>query len=132
MPLALVHPLEVIGPTIGYTGVAVATAAVLAMVADSRAGSPKVLSLFGKYSYGLYVVHLPIIHLMVAAGLRPATLGASLGAYWIGALVFFALVIAVSFGVAVPSWHFFESRLLATARAAPLTTESLGGSTARS
>jgi peptidoglycan/LPS O-acetylase OafA/YrhL len=118
-PLALSHPLDVLGPTVGYTGVAVLSACVIARAAADPNGSAawalsrsSVLRRFGLYSYGLYVVHVPIILLLAAGGVRPATLGATLGAYWLGAVAFFALAVAMSLAVAVPSWHYFESRFL--------------------
>ena len=72
-----------------------------------RALTTRVLTVFGKYSYALYVVHLPIvIFLMVPDGRN---------ALWSGTMVYLwyvFLTIGLSFAVALLSWHVLEAPFL--------------------
>jgi peptidoglycan/LPS O-acetylase OafA/YrhL len=75
-----------------------------------RALRSKFLTRFGKYSYGIYVYHVPV--LMIAdAVLRPA-FPAIFRSPWTALLYVFA-VVGVSFLIAQISYEFFERRFLA-------------------
>lgn len=73
----------------------------------TRVLTSRVLTIFGKYSYALYVVHLPIvIFLMVPNGRN---------ALWSGTAVYLwhvALTIGLSFAVALVSWQVLEAPFL--------------------
>jgi len=65
--------------------------------------SPRVLRTFGKYSYALYVVHLPVvILLMVPPG---GYFGVSGTATY---LIYFVVMVGLSFAVALARWHLIE------------------------
>ena len=65
---------------------------------------------FGKYSYGIYVYHVPILGVLVFA-LHKGSLGSESGELWFGVLCV-ALLFAVSFFVAKISYEYFERRFL--------------------
>ena len=70
---------------------------------------------WGDFSYGTYILHYPIVQLMVEAGqfnVHP----------WVGLLITIILV-AIA---AVLSWNFIEAPSLARARSARLRAEALG------
>lgn len=88
------------------------SALILVLVAASdewvtRLLSARVLRTFGKYSYALYVVHLPIvIFLMVPNGANPGIPRTAVY-FW-----HLALTIGLSFAVAFVSWHLLEQPFL--------------------
>ena len=51
----------------------------------------------GSFSYGIYVVHFPIIQTMIALGLVAAHPGLAMG-----------LIVVLVGGLSVASWHFVE------------------------
>ncbi|HEX9247481.1 MAG TPA: acyltransferase [bacterium] len=69
------------------------------------------LRLLGRYSYGFYVFHLPIIW-VTRNFLNAASLPAVAGSELPGQLLFTAVVAAASLGAAALSWHLYESRFL--------------------
>jgi peptidoglycan/LPS O-acetylase OafA/YrhL len=71
---------------------------------------------FGKYSYALYLFHLP-----VRAALRDTVYGQDqfpriLGSLVPGQILFYAISTALAFGLAMLSWALFEKRFLALKR----------------
>jgi peptidoglycan/LPS O-acetylase OafA/YrhL len=111
-PFALLWPFPVAGITLGYTGMALASAAGLALaVLSPQSGwatwltNRSWLQRLGVISYGVYVVHLPITAALRASGLLPA------------GLLFLATVSLVSVAVAALSWHYLESPFLRAPRA---------------
>lgn len=104
--------------TIGHTIVAVLFGSVLVLAltlpGDSflvRTFDSSFLSFFGRYSYGIYVFHHPILFLtagIVPLGLIPSVLGSQL----LRQLVFLAIATSVSVIIAFLSWHLFEKRFL--------------------
>jgi peptidoglycan/LPS O-acetylase OafA/YrhL len=68
------------------------------------------LRLIGRYSYAMYVFHVPLINLLILSGLpRGRILGMSLPYQ----IAFTGLVTVASFAVAAVSWHVFEKHFIA-------------------
>jgi peptidoglycan/LPS O-acetylase OafA/YrhL len=74
--------------------------------------SGRVLGAFGRYSYGLYLVHLPLRAVLRDVVLTPARFAAFPGGPVAAQLAFYAAAIALSFAVAAASYHLFEARFL--------------------
>ena len=62
------------------------------------------LRLTGTYSYGLYVIHAPVLYVLRDLGWRPTD--------WAGQLAYATAAGVISYALAATSWHFFESRIL--------------------
>jgi peptidoglycan/LPS O-acetylase OafA/YrhL len=102
----------------GETLLALFFAAILALALtarpESRSGrwlAAPVLVFFGRYSYGLYVLHHPLLFLKpagVSIDMIPALLGSRLP----GWLLFVATGVAVSVALALLSWHLWEKPFL--------------------
>jgi peptidoglycan/LPS O-acetylase OafA/YrhL len=69
------------------------------------------LMFFGRYSYGLYVLHHPLLHVKPAA-LSFDSLPTVLGSHLPGWLLFVGAGIMISIGLALLSWHLWEKRFL--------------------
>lgn len=69
------------------------------------------LRAFGKYSYCIYLIHLPVMR-TVRAHVLPADQFASLGPVWGGQLAFYAVATASAFAIAWASWRLFEAPVL--------------------
>jgi peptidoglycan/LPS O-acetylase OafA/YrhL len=106
-----------ISQTVGYSVLALFFLALLLLaVVGGRAGSPlaawldsKALRALGQYSYGLYVLHVPIAdalhaHVDLASGSAAHRIGLRLG--------FTVVVVGLSFAGALASYHLLEKRLL--------------------
>lgn len=103
----------------GFSVVAFTAAAmVIAAVhkpADSlwtRALSAGWLRAFGKYSYCLYLTHLPVMRLMRAYVFDPFDYEALAIAPWIGQVLFYLVATIPSFALAWVSWRVFEAPIL--------------------
>jgi len=71
------------------------------------------LRFFGKYSYCLYICHLPIITVLAKAGFSSDQLARRLHTNdLVGVLVVNAIGFAVSLSVALASWHLYEKQWL--------------------
>ncbi|HEX3986569.1 MAG TPA: acyltransferase [Acidobacteriaceae bacterium] len=71
------------------------------------------LRFFGKYSYCLYVCHLPIIAVLAKAGFSNDQLAHRLHTNdFVGALLVNAIGFAASLTVALASWHLYEKQWL--------------------
>ncbi|HEX4310718.1 MAG TPA: acyltransferase [Acidobacteriaceae bacterium] len=70
------------------------------------------LRFFGKYSYCLYICHLPVIVVFAKAGLNSTHLMTRLHNQLLSALVVNAVAFAVSTAIAVASWHLYEKQWL--------------------
>jgi peptidoglycan/LPS O-acetylase OafA/YrhL len=109
--------------TVGYTGIATASA-YLVFHAVTNTGSSEyvcrvlrsgLLRRLGKYSYGMYVLHLPIVRSLSSSrdavmshfGYQPGTL-ANEGVSWFA----IALGCFASYGAALLSWHLVEKHFL--------------------
>lgn len=109
------YTLDPLVRTLGYTLFAVASASLIGIVVtayDSRwlrmGLSMRWLRQLGKYSYGIYVLHQPIIFILRDAGfdaqLFPQMLGSSLP----GVLIFAAVAGCVTLILAILSYHWWE------------------------
>lgn len=70
----------------------------------------------GKYSYALYMVHVPIASLLYPLVMRHLDRFKPIIGYEGLFIIFFAVAFAVSWGVAVASWYLFERHVLALKR----------------
>jgi peptidoglycan/LPS O-acetylase OafA/YrhL len=77
-----------------------------------RALSWAPLRLFGKYSYAMYLFHLPLIALVRDAVYGREQFLTLAGARLPGQLLFYAMSTALIFGAAALSWHCFEKHWL--------------------
>jgi peptidoglycan/LPS O-acetylase OafA/YrhL len=109
--------------TYGYTCIAVLSGALLILVLRSDTSSwlsrlftNRFMAACGKFSYALYLVHVPVAGLLFPLVMRALkrfepTLGYN-GMF----IVFMATAFALSWGLSVASWHLFEKRILALKR----------------
>jgi peptidoglycan/LPS O-acetylase OafA/YrhL len=109
--------------TYGYTLVAVLFGAVLLLCLRqqrdtiiTRLLSSRFLTKSGKYSYALYLVHVPIAALFYPAITRLAVRTVTGLGYQMIFVVYFVASFAVSWLIAAVSWHVFEKRILALKR----------------
>ena len=119
--IAVFHHKELIAtyiymPTIGVTGFALVMGAFLALSQHPIAWLHRILTLgwlrtTGKYSYGMYIYHVPIY--LIATQILTRQLGWEFPMPLRFALVYIAGLIGVTFLVAKLSYDYFESRILA-------------------
>src|SRR5262249_45282206 len=97
----------------GYSIIAVASAALVAAAALPRPPrwlDPAPLPFFGKYSYGIYIVHAPLKH----AAVHLFELDPMLAAHPLATeLGFIAVMSAVSVGAALLTWRLIEKPFMA-------------------
>jgi peptidoglycan/LPS O-acetylase OafA/YrhL len=112
--------------TAGYTAVAAAYAALVALAAASPADAPLVrlfslaiLRSFGRYSYALYLFHVPIRRFIRDEYFPVASFPTLFGSPLPGQLLFYVVATAPAFALAWASWHLFEKRVLALNRFFP-------------
>lgn len=77
-----------------------------------RALASPFLRFFGKYSYCLYVCHLPIIVVFAKAGLNCGHLVPILHSELLSVAAVDGIALAVSIAVAMASWHLYEKQWL--------------------
>ena len=105
--------------TLGYSSLALLFTALLTLAIESGRDQPaaffarREMRFLGKYSYALYVFHLPVAyfvaHGLFGAGQIPHFMGSQLP----GVFLFFAVSGAVSIALALASWHLYEKHFLA-------------------
>jgi peptidoglycan/LPS O-acetylase OafA/YrhL len=103
--------------SMGYSALAFFFGAMLVLALDAaparlpRLLSGGVLRFFGRYSYGLYVLHVPLIKLGRLAGVSPDPFA---GTRWElpGLLGYMAVMTAASIVAALASWHLYEKHFL--------------------
>jgi peptidoglycan/LPS O-acetylase OafA/YrhL len=122
--------------TVGYSLIAVLYASLLALIVTSaspglnRVGEAAPLRVFGKYSYGIYLLHRPVIQIVERTGFAPALFPIVIGSTLPAQIAFTLVVVSGSLLVAALSWHLFEARLLRLKRNFPLgSTTSLATET---
>jgi peptidoglycan/LPS O-acetylase OafA/YrhL len=115
--------------TIGFSFLTAGFGGLLAVVLDAKSGTvlhrlfeSRPLVKAGKFSYGLYIVHLA-----VAFALIPRVVGAwwtkpVYGSFFFANLGFLALAGTASLAIAWLSWHLIEKRALALKRYVPYGT----------
>ncbi|HYQ70291.1 MAG TPA: acyltransferase [Gammaproteobacteria bacterium] len=119
-------PMNTVVATVGYTLIATGFAAVVAMTVAApqhsrlrRLLSAPTLVMLGKYSYALYVIHVPIIWMLRKAGFQadlfPRVFGSSLP----GVAVFSVVALAISLALAMLSYRYLESPFLRLKRYLP-------------
>lgn len=102
----------------GYSLLALAGGGLLVGAIMQPAGSiwPRVLSAgwlraFGKYSYALYLIHLPVMRIVRTFVFGPEQFG-QMGNPWAGQLVFYAAATTPAFALAWLSWRMLEAPIL--------------------
>jgi peptidoglycan/LPS O-acetylase OafA/YrhL len=103
----------------GYSLIAVVAGAMLVSAISRPADSlwPRMLSAgwlraFGKYSYCLYLIHLPVSRAVREYAFNPLAYETIAIAPWIGQVLFYGAAAAPSFALAWLSWRFFEAPIL--------------------
>jgi peptidoglycan/LPS O-acetylase OafA/YrhL len=103
----------------GYSLIAITAGAMLVAAISRPADSlwPRMLSsgwlrAFGKYSYGLYLIHPPVMRVMRDYVFNPLDIEAIAIAPWIGQVLFYGAAGAPAFGLAWLSWRWFEAPIL--------------------
>ena len=103
----------------GYSILAVLGGAMLVGALSGPAGGrwPRMLSAgwlraFGKYSYCLYLIHLPVMRAVRAWVFNPDEYESLAIAPWIGQFIFYPLAAAPAFALAWLSWRYFEAPIL--------------------
>jgi peptidoglycan/LPS O-acetylase OafA/YrhL len=71
----------------------------------------KIMKFYGRYSYGLYVLHVPLIPIAYLVGVTPRTLAFG-GSEVVGALLYVALMMSVSTAAAWISYNVYEKHFL--------------------
>ena len=115
--------------TTGYAVLALTFGALLVFAVRAREGSRLHRSLsapglrfFGRYSYGIYVLHGPLLSWLAAVGFSPALMPKVWGSALPGQAMFAAGALAASTAVALVSWHLVEQPFLALKRFFPSAT----------
>jgi peptidoglycan/LPS O-acetylase OafA/YrhL len=103
----------------GYTILAVLGGAMLVGAVSQPAGHwwPRLLSAgwlraFGKYSYCLYLIHLPVMRAVRAWVFNPDDYPELAIAPWIGQAIFYPLAAVPAFALAWLSWRYVEAPIL--------------------
>jgi peptidoglycan/LPS O-acetylase OafA/YrhL len=103
----------------GYSLIAITAGAMLVSAVNRPADSlwPRMLSAgwlrtFGKYSYGLYLIHPPVMRLVRGYVFDPAESEALEIAPWIGQVLFYPMAGAPALALAWLSWRWFEAPIL--------------------
>ncbi|HEU0302279.1 MAG TPA: acyltransferase [Longimicrobium sp.] len=111
------NPGGVYMTSVGYTALAFFFGALLVMALDAgrpplpRLLSAPVLRFFGRYSYGLYVFHVPLVSLARLGGITPNRFA---GTRWelAGLLGYAMLMLAATLLLAMASFHLYEKPFL--------------------
>jgi peptidoglycan/LPS O-acetylase OafA/YrhL len=105
--------------TIGFSLIAAVAAALVTFAATTPAGSlthrflaHPALRAVGRYSYAMYIFHLPVVGLLHWRGLAPDVMPVVLGSHLPAQFVFTALCFALSYAIAFASWHVVEHPIL--------------------
>ncbi len=106
--------------TIGFPLLAFSAGATIVLgITAARRGSwyqrmfrTRILRFFGKYSYGMYVFHLPVVVAFEGLGLTIAVLPQPRGSDVPAAILFTAIALLTTTLLAVASWHIYEKQFL--------------------
>ena len=112
--------------TVGYTLIALFFGSLLVLVlcarpdgALARCFDSAFLRSFGKYSYALYLFHLPLRALIRDTLFGPAQFPFVLGSQIPAQLFFYVISTALAFAFAFASWHLYEKQFLKLKRYFP-------------
>jgi peptidoglycan/LPS O-acetylase OafA/YrhL len=78
----------------------------------SRALSMGWLRAFGKYSYSLYLFHLPVMRSIREWVFDPADYAVLVAWPWVGQILFYVIATAPAFALSWLSWRYFEAPIL--------------------
>ena len=81
------------------------------------------LRAFGKYSYAMYLIHLPVSRVIQEFVIGPEQFPMLLGSIWPAQLGYYVLAAAPTFGLAWLSWHVFEGPILRLKNRFPYSQE---------
>ena len=106
--------------TIGFPLLALIAAAVLVLALEARRTQSRfsktlrsgILRFFGKYSYGIYVLHLPVVVVFEAMGFTISRMAGANGTRIPSAIVFTVSALAATTFLAFASWHLYEKHFL--------------------
>lgn len=106
--------------TIGFPLLAFASAALITLAVRStrenvwlkRTFRSRVMRFFGKYSYGMYVLHLPITVLLEGVGFTIVALPRVGGSDVPAAILFSFVALATTVVLSLLSWHLYEKQFL--------------------
>ena len=129
------HPL---GAAFGYSLLAIASAALLATALVAREGSllyrvltARGLLQFGKYSYGLYVLHSLAPRVLAGFGIHTEGLPMVGGSHAPAALAYALLATGVAYALALISWRVLEQPMLRLKRLFPYASGTAVGAPTR-
>jgi peptidoglycan/LPS O-acetylase OafA/YrhL len=113
--------------TIGFSAFAVLFGALMVMALTARPGGPlyfaltnPVIRMFGRYAYGLYVIHLAVALQVIAHfGSQTSWVRTVHGSHIPTNILFNLLATAITLAIAVVSWHLFEKQVLKLKRFFP-------------
>ena len=111
---------------VGCSGAAIASLGLLSLTLSLPARSRLIgffssgaMRMFGKYSYALYLVHLPLRALVRDRFLKPEQFGQWPGGVFVAQTVFDIVSIALALAVAIASWYIIERPALSLKRFFP-------------
>jgi peptidoglycan/LPS O-acetylase OafA/YrhL len=112
-------PEDAVMFTGGFSLLAVFFGALLTLTVTSPPGSAlatlfssSALTLMGRYSYGLYVFHVPLFGLLRRRGITISSFEAVLGSHAAGHIAYVLGAGGAALLMAMVSWHLFESQIL--------------------
>jgi peptidoglycan/LPS O-acetylase OafA/YrhL len=100
---------------LGYSLIAITSGALLVTSLQPEGLWPRMMSAgwlraFGKYSYCLYLIHLPVMRAIREYVFDPGDYAVL--APWVGQALFYVAAAAPAFGLAWLSWRYFEAPIL--------------------
>jgi len=119
-------PMRPVFLVLGFSLLALGFGALLVLVVSAQPGSllhavfaSRVLRAFGKYSYAIYLFHLPLRAFVRDIWFTPSSVPPLAGSLIPGQLLFYVVSTGIAFVAAAVSWFAYESRFLALKRFFP-------------